>query len=272
MIDVAVVGAGLFGTIITDALRKQGMQVALIDDHKPARGSDPAACLMKPSWLSTVGKAVYNPALEMLNGLYGVQKIPFKTQLGSVEVFWVPPSTILQQQKVSIVGTVELIRPKGPPYTLVLKDATELQARVVIVAAGIWTEELVPLVRQTVHVGMAFLWPRERIAEPFIKVWAPYKQIVAFNREDGLWVGDGNSILRQEWGPGGHAQAGYRRCVDAVKCSAQPIILFGSRPYHHSRPCLLREFKPSLWVATGGAKNGTMAAGWCAAQLIKALA
>jgi hypothetical protein len=37
------------------------------------------------------------------------------------------------------------------------------------------------------------------------------------------------------------------------------------------KPCYLAEVRPQLWVATGGAKNGTLAAAWCAHELVQKL-
>jgi hypothetical protein len=48
--------------------------------------------------------------------------------------------------------------------------------------------------------------------------------------------------------------------------------LYGVRPYSKDakkskKPCYLQEMQPGLWAATGGAKNGTIAAGWAADQI-----
>jgi glycine/D-amino acid oxidase-like deaminating enzyme len=144
------------------------------------------------------------------------------------------------------------------------------EARTVVVAAGIWTELLLPEVKQRGLAGMAFLWPGEKIEVPFVRPWAPFKQIVAFNREDGLWAGDGTSIVWKNWSVK-HEEATWRRCTSAVGVEAEPARIFGVRPYHSMKPCYLGEVRPRLWVATGGAKNGTLAAGWCAHELVEKL-
>jgi glycine/D-amino acid oxidase-like deaminating enzyme len=49
-------------------------------------------------------------------------------------------------------------------------------------------------------------------------------------------------------------------------------VLTGLRPYvPGAKPCVLAEPHPGLWVVTGGAKNGTAAAGWAARKLSEAL-
>lgn len=266
MKDVAIIGGGLFGSIIAQALA-YNHGVTVYDDARAEAGSKPAACLMKPGWFSALGKKVYDPSLDLLSEIYGVREIRFKAGPTSVSVFWVPPAKILDRRAYTVNASIRGIKKTSTGFDLYNKTEVIGEARKVVVAAGIWTQLLVPEIEQRSQAGMAFLWPEQRIEEPFIKVWAPYKQVVAFNRGDGLWVGDGNAILRSNWTET-HAKQSAARCKYGV---GEPKRLFGIRPYHKDRPCLLREVRPGLWVASGGAKNGTLAAGWCASQLRKAL-
>lgn len=267
--DVAVVGAGLFGSIIAKALRGLGKSVVVFDARYPEAGSKPAACLMKPGWFSALGKAVYDPALATLERLYGLQELQFRVSTGvKVKVFWVSPAKILSEPHE--VGPVRLLR-RGKHWVFGADD--QFEARMVVVAAGIWTSLLVPEVQQKGQAGVAFLWPQETIEQPFVKVWAPYKQIVGFNRGDGLWISDGTAILRRNW-TGAREEQCLNRCVRAVGQDldhSPPVRLFGIRPYHAMKPCYLAEVRPQLWVATGGAKNGTLAAAWCAHELVRKL-
>lgn len=262
-LDVVIVGAGLFGSILGKALSQAGRQVTLFDDRRPEAGSIPAACLIKPSWITSLGKPIYEPALAMLEALYEVQIIKFKTGPLFTDVYWIPPKEILSlpYQK----GTVRRIMRDGQGWGLIIDDKF-IHTRMVVVAAGIWSSLLLPEVKQKSLAGMAFLWSQEKIDQPFIKPWAPYKQVVGFNRGDGLWIGDGSAILRQNWTEE-YAQKSYLRC--AGFSSIPPKRLFGIRPYHENKQGLLKEVKPNLWVASGGAKNGTLAAGWCAYEIVR---
>lgn len=266
MHDVIVIGAGLFGSTIAAAFRKQGRGVLVIDDAREGAGSKPAACLMRPSWFSSLGKDVYEPALALLDDLYTVRDITFKVLRASVGVHWCDPAKILQPptvkdsiRKLERFGSHWIARGKHLDY----------EAKLVVVAAGYWSPLLAAVDGGLVgQAGMACLWPGESIEEPFIKVWAPYKQITAFNRGDGLWAGDSNSVRVDRWGETDCA-ATERRVSEAVGATARPKRLFGIRPYTKEKPCYLKQPQKGLWVATGGAKNGTLAAGWCASQLIK---
>ncbi len=272
MPDAIVVGAGLFGQIITKALRAHDRDVVMLDANHAMAGSGPAACLMKPSWFSSLGRDVYKPSLRLLNELYDVQEVKFAmrprvcnigARLAYMNVPWIRPATILAPiptyADVSAVvpGRVETAR--GQVY----------EAPLIVVATGIWTERLLPQYRQQGQMGAAFLW-KDPIDEPFIHPYAPYRQIVAFNRGDGLWVGDGTSIKQENW-TADRLEISKERCADSVgrhrseRFNDGPIVLQGIRPYAKGhRPCLLEEVTEGLWVASGGAKNGTIAAGYCA--------
>lgn len=269
--DAIVIGAGLFGQIITKALHEQGREVLMLDNQLPGAGSKPAACLMKPSWFSSMGKDKYDPALKLLDELYGIVDLKFDLvpkitrgkPIASATVHWIPPSRILDH--VSTYDTVFSIR-----KNMVVCDIRGvLSAPLIIVAAGIWTERLLPQYKQLGQKGAAFVWKGKYINNPFIRPWAPYKQLVAFNRGDGVWVGDGTAIKQENWTSERTKQC-LRRCEDAMEghilsTVEQPKPLLGVRPYFKNhKPCLLEEVEPGLWVASGGAKNGTVAAGYCA--------
>ena len=281
--DAIVIGAGLFGSIIAAELRSRDLNVLVIDDMWPGSGSKPAACLMKPSWYAGLGEDVAKPALELLDRLYGVHQIKFKVSLTSANVFWVAPSDILPRTMpwYGSVGHVEAV-PGGWQVTAApLGGGTEdlvCSAPLLVVAAGIWTPQLAQVDGGLkAQAGMAFLWPNMQLDQPFIDPWAPYRQLVAFNRGDGLWVGDGSAIKEENWNQA-RTDMVYERCARAVGRlgfgdveNGRAVGIFGIRPYSAMKPCYLKEEQPGLWVATGGAKNGTMAAGWCAHQISAAL-
>ena len=279
MYDAVVVGAGIFGSLITRALRRSGMTVLALDAKLENSGSRPAACLMRPGWFSSLGKEVYDPAIKQLSDLVGVKDLTFRVnKMATATVYWCDPKRVLLDQNECQTGLVGLIIPTTDGYLVEYRNiqrSASARTRMVVLATGIWTPQLRPEIKVDAQAGVAWLWPNEKIEEPFVKVWAPYKQIVAFNRGDGLWVGDGLSV--KNWSKAYRDQS-YYRCSDAAgitrkSLAASPIELFGYRPYvRDAKPCFLKEVKPGFWVATGGAKNGTIAAGWCADQITRKVA
>jgi glycine/D-amino acid oxidase-like deaminating enzyme len=276
MLDAVVIGAGIFGSLITRALRRSGLEVVTIDARRKGAGSPPAACLMRYGWFSALGKEVYVPALQKLDDLVGVQELTFQiNNLKSATIQWCNPKQLLLDRSEIREGDVFRIWPERGHWLVSLSnqklEPILLQTKLVIVAAGIWTKLLVPEIDVVGQAGVAWLWPTGKIELPKIKVWAPYKQLVAFNRGDGLWVGDGTSLQELDAARKYQSRIRCERFISAPATS-NPRELFGYRPYvKGAKPCFLKEIKRGLWIATGGAKNGTLAAGWCADQIARAV-
>ena len=101
MRDVIIVGGGLFGSIAAAALRGAGMDVMLIDDGRPRSGSRAAGCLMKPSWLSKMGKDNVDASFRLLDRLYGLRTVPLRAGPLSVSAEWINPDIILGSERVT---------------------------------------------------------------------------------------------------------------------------------------------------------------------------
>lgn len=271
--DILVIGAGIFGQIITATLRKKGADVGIMDAGFEGSGSKPAACLMKPSWFSSLGKDNYSPALQTLDECYEIQRVFFKAGPITTEVMWIDPLTILGKSFIK-KAVVKLAKPDSK-WRVTTHDGQEYTAKQVILATGVWANTLIQqqVPGLAAKTGVAFLWPKARIGQPFIRPWAPFKQIVAFNRGDGLWVGDGTAIKEKNW-TADRLDQSARRCATAVtQYRTDATALVGQRPYANTsgEPCYLAEHD-GVTVVTGGAKNGTIAAGWAAYHIARRLA
>lgn len=281
-LDVLVIGAGLFGQVIRAALVREGMSVLCVDAHRPGSGSLPSACLMKPSWFSGMDREYTNPSLQLLDDIYGVQNLTFR--VGPVKtdsVLWCDPAAILSGPAQR--GTVEELPAGSGPVHLRLPEVSdgtvvELRPRHVVVAAGAWSGQLLPIQGLDGKAGVSVRYHKLRLRDNFIRPWAPYKQLVAFNLpgDRGVWVGDGSAIKVPNW-TSERQQLSIDRCHKAVGSpSTRGVATWGVRPYIpkrllRGRPCLLEEARQGVWVATGGAKNGTVAAGWAAHELARRL-
>lgn len=267
MIDATVVGAGIFGSVIAAVLRRDGHEVLVVDAAFEGGGSRPSGNLMKPSWFSSLGKDTYSPALATLDEVCGVEDIAFRVGPAQATVHFCPPSRLLVDPDLSL--RVEAVYPSDSGWVVDVGAGGTFESRRVILATGVWTPELVDIAVDG-RAGVSFLWPGRTIDRPFIRLWAPYKHLAAFNRGDGLWIGDGSAIKTENWQPS-RTEACLGRCRKALKEAAPdppPQQLFGVRPYiRGAKPCYLSEYRPGLWVATGGAKNGLIAAGWAGYQV-----
>jgi hypothetical protein len=278
--DSIVIGNGLFGSLITRGLRELGRNVLLVGDNKEDAGSPPAACLMNPAWFKKLGSDVSEPAVSWLANRFNLHNLPFRetTQSGKVKAtrsWFIEPSEMLL--KPDLDQHVELVTRRGPQLHAILcctEMGTELwhEARQVVVAAGVWSQRLVPWVDLgiTGKAGVAWLLPEW--AGPgfnFMDYWAPFKQIVGFQRGDGFWINDGSAILRQNWSAELERSCLQRTMGTFLKhrgtmAIVEPKRLFGIRPYTKVKPCYLEEVTDGLWVAVGAAKNGTLLGGYCA--------
>ncbi len=280
-VDTVIIGGGLFGKVIAKALTSVGHETVVVDAQKDDAGSRPAACLMKPSWFSGLGKEIYEPSLRLLGEVYAVKDIDFRVGPATATVHWIRPRDIL-----SYPHTYARVTHIEPGLVTALDARAVMQqwrTRNIIVAAGVWSNRILNLIGKYVpnltgRAGTAWLWPNLTVDEPFVRPWAPYRQLVAFNRGDGLWMGDGTSIKTGNW-TREHDKRSLSRCIDALpqtvpRSSYNPVMerLHGIRPYIPKvKHAVLEDLGGGIWVATGGAKNGTIGAGWCAHQLRDAL-
>lgn len=285
--DVLIIGAGLFGTIIGDWLLRGGRSVAIVDAERQFAGSKPAACLMKPSWLNTMSRAEQAQSMGVLDKLYGVQDLSARVNFGKhVKVHWVPPAAILGGVNRYFKATVVAIGEDfdGPWYYL--QEANGLtgekyRAKTIIVAAGIWSDQLVMVPNLSGSMGVAFTWKGisnysgdssevPGLPPPAIKVWAPYKQVVSLQRApDELWCGDGTAVKQASMDKA-RIDACLKRCAEFVGMPAyEAQHLIGIRPTIKGMraPAWVERVDKNIWVATGGAKNGTAGAGWAAYRL-----
>lgn len=265
MKSVIVVGTGIFGSIIARELSKRFV-VITIDSKKPLSGSKPAACLMKPSWFSGMGKDVIDKSFRILEE-YGIDDIKFKVGPLSQNVHWINPKKILiEPDFTDEVISIEKVHngwQVNMSSTGFFIDYT-MKADYLVIAAGVWSEHLVKIDGgQQKQAGVSFIWSQEVIEQPVIKPWAPYKQFVAFNRGDGVWAGDGTAIKYENW-TDKRVNDSYNRCHSNLGYETPVTTIVGLRPYTKNKPCYLKKEDDGLWIATGGAKNGTVAAGYCA--------
>lgn len=284
MYDFVVVGAGLFGSIISRTLTESGATVAVVDDGRPLSGSVPAACLMKPGWASSMHFDEYADAILLLEELYGPVtelKLRARPLAKQISVTWLDPKKILSKAAARPEHYRDRVSVAADKYVKLESTNIVLEARIaVIVCTGAWAEELIPSLsgRITPKGGWAFTWSGQ-IADPFLQVWAPYRQLIGFNRgPDEIWCGDGTALIKKSFTSCGSMVKSMQRCIDALGSEVSPAngpkILAGYRPYFTGpkAPALIEKVSPGLYVATGGGKNGTLGAAWAARQLRDRLA
>src|ERR1700722_18892550 len=104
-----VVGAGLFGSQAAAHARSRGLPVLVFDPGLSGAASPAAAGLFKEAWLGSKLKHHLQPALSLLDRLFGVRHVDLTHPDGAREsLLFVPPSAILEpapiRQAVTVVG------------------------------------------------------------------------------------------------------------------------------------------------------------------------
>jgi glycine/D-amino acid oxidase-like deaminating enzyme len=272
--DVIVVGAGIIGATIALALRREGRKVTLLDRGETMAGTIASGGHLKPSWFGSLKKKDYEPAMELLDDVWGLIEEKFAIKLGiGTTVYRVDTDKVLALKKT--VADVTKIRVSGKCPTVTLSSGKVLECKLLIVATGVWANELCPSVTTKAKQGVSFRF-RGGLPEPFIKPWAPYKQIVAHQQNSKeIWIGDGTAIYPKNWTIERENQS-LLRCKKALKTDkeykALYRCLYGLRPYitECKDPCLVKKVNKKVWIVTGAGKLGTIAAGWAARRIIDA--
>lgn len=264
-----IVGSGLFGSMIAHGLRARGEEVTLVDCNRKFRGSGPAACLMKPSWMTSLD---YKPPLAFLEEHVGVETITFsiKTAIGKLaksDVFWSDPRRIMCFGDEVVDDRVVAIR----PGEIDLKSGKTMKGNI-IVAAGVWTADLLAeyeLPTITALCGSA-LFSKGKVEDPTIYAYAPYRQAVWFNRGKNMrWFGDGTALIKKSFTEEAVAKT-LTRGMEMAGFPEDAEVVSGMRPYAKGeKNGVFRILAKGLAVSTGGAKNGTILA---ANHAIQALA
>jgi glycine/D-amino acid oxidase-like deaminating enzyme len=276
MKDAIVVGGGIIGATVALALRKTGREVLLLDDGRPMSGTAPSGGHLKPSWFSGMKKDEYDPAMELLEDIWGMTSENFQIRPTGVQtkVYRVDTDKVLDIFKTrATVTSIEHLENFPLVRFRQLSANKEERCRLLVVATGAWCKELLPELTVQAKQGVSFRVTGS-IATPFIKPWAPYKQIVAHQQEEKeIWIGDGTAILSKNWEEK-HILACQERCLAALPPDSRKVhrVVSGFRAYikDKSGPCLLKQLGPRAWVTTGAGKGGTIAAGWAARRILDA--
>lgn len=281
MVDAIVIGAGLFGQIIARGLMETGRKVHILDNQEPHAGSPPAACLIRKEWSGKLPEGVFDTGMKWLMDHYLLHEKKLhqfgNTKISKVTAFWFDPKDLLAHRS-ACAAKADPPTQDGKRWTVGAQFSdgyTELYEKVplVVVAAGIWSQQLVPWYNMQLvgKAGLATLY-RDVKQPNFIVPWAPYKQIVGFDRGDGYWVSDGSAILTDNWSDQRKRES-RDRCNLQLKAEPENRLvskeLFGIRPYTVQQPCICEQVKPGLWVAVGARKNGTLLGAWCAQKIAK---
>ena len=280
--NIIIVGAGLFGCIAAAWARKAGHNVTVISESRPFEASKASGCVLAPSWLSALSKQELQTAMQVLEELYPVHDITFNEGgLLPFKAKRVHPDDVLFapdiEAKVLSVG--DGVVKYQEPHSAGTQRTGTLRGTV-LVAAGIWCQELISDMPAIKGLYGASLRVYGLKTQPKLKVYAPYKQAVMFNIDPKTaWFGDGSALIESTWRKEreDRIQRTTARMVDMSGTTGQgfsrkAVVTEGARPQVDGhKNGYLRQVSPKLWVSTGGAKNGTALAALQAFRFVEAL-
>lgn len=261
MKPVYIVGNGMFGRIASDVLTTAGVENIVFDSELRNSGTRASGNITKPSWVSGLGETA-RQAYRNLDSLYGLEKFSPTIAFGkTIDLFFVPKVRMPYEKR--IVGNVTEV---GDGYLVI---GGERKEGIILVAAGVWSEDLVSMPTIDSIVGCSFVFKKPNHTPQF-SVWAPYKQAISYGYglDDRVWFGDGTAIKAKNW---------QKERIDSSLLRAvshglnNPIeINVGYRPYvkGHKNGYFTQVF-PNTWVSTGGGKNGIVLAMIQAQQFLK---
>lgn len=287
--EVIVIGNGVMGSTIASWLRLKGREVLTLDDGRPESGTSASGGLIKPSKLNGLTPVEEAEVRGVLDPLFGLTR----------EVFTIRPSFDLVKTEIWRINmdrvrtapstkfkVTEIKRGEAGEDSIVLGEGAEgpeeHRCGILILAAGYWCMELLPEIfppgSLTAKKGVSFRF-KGKIDRPFVKMWAPYKQVTVHNTdymdEKVIWAGDGTGLKLENWREGIEAECLVR--IRKEFPDGEAMIPFaetpGLRPFHKDkdRPCFVKEAYPRVWVATGAGKFGGISAAWAARKIEREL-
>lgn len=265
--DLLVVGAGLFGSVIGRYAQRLGLKVRWVDSADPRSASKASAGLFKPEWLTAMSKERMGQAMLVLQSLAQLDHVELETPVKKLVLQCIPPSRLLvKDPKLVTHGVANLVASSDTGGQVHLLGGEVLEAKYVVVAAGVGVNDIVGTkVNVTAKAGVAFTWKRTPKDVNRFDVWAPYKQTMVFERDPGvMWGGDGTALKPESLTEQRAGESALRvgKLAQWNKLGVVPQRMVGYRPFVEGhKGGLLLQVQPNVWVATGGGKIGTVAAG-----------
>jgi glycine/D-amino acid oxidase-like deaminating enzyme len=260
---IGIVGGGLTGCIIGSYLRNKGYQVDIYDNYDVRGASKAALGLVAPQWVSRIDNV--DIGLEVLESLGEEYNEEYHFEIRN------PVKNFIQ--KIKRFNVQKLIQDScviNRIVTHVYNDKigiTDLAQYVfydkIIVCAGIWSDKLLTKCPKLFGKVGTTLFYDSSMAGNKIIAYAPFKQAITFkDKQNRRWFADGTAILDGNYDPH-HIKRTVERAAKYTdfQVGGYDHYLTGIRPFIKCNPNgICEKVSNTLWVATGGGKNGTILA------------
>jgi glycine/D-amino acid oxidase-like deaminating enzyme len=290
-----IIGAGLFGSMITRYFRDRGIFVTLMDSEDKLAASKCAVGVYKESWTNGY-KEQYQVSKQVLNEYNLIEELDFvnlnilldeNSKKSPYEKYLHIKCEEILNIKPDIIGEVVRIDNNVVKYKPKEDDSQtppkKLDADFVIVAAGYQTERLLlssgykdaPLIEK--YWG-AVLDVNKEIEQCRIMQWAPYRQSIVLKTSDKKFLfGDGTKVKNFESKPEEVERVSARMVQHLQQITMLSDISKITGTREGIRPILPKEDKNNfirvhddkLISATGGGKNSSMLCGFIAKTIFE---
>lgn len=261
---IYIVGNGMFGRVAHDLLEANGFESKIIDNNQENAGTKASGNITKPSWVSGLGKES-DLAYKELDTLYGLDKISPKFVGKSIDLFYVARKKFRKNPDIS-----DTVTEVGDGWV-----ETERLGRLegtILVAAGVWSSELIPMPQIDTIVGISFIFDKSD-HEPKFSVWAPYKQAISYPISGWqIWFGDGTAIKKKNFDVMKRLADSINRAKSHGIETPPHVTHIGYRPYvKNHKDGYFDQVYGKTWVSTGGGKNGIVLAAIQARKFLETL-
>lgn len=303
--DVVIIGCGLVGGMTAKYLRKQGLEVVVVDDENLMSGSKCSFGVWKEGWVNKVIKEEYKDGKDLLDEFGGgitetefiIKPKPYKSRSMvdkyivkktlKREIFNHVHCELIMKELLVVRGKVDSI--EGNRVTVIKnkKDKEVIVAKLIVVAAGVWTTDI--LLENGLNIDLPYLdfqWGSvfrlkglDLPLENQLREWSPYKHSLYFRTSFNTAIfGDGVTVKNPK-------ENDERLKVNSDRILIHMGELLGSRKYGGNIVDIQEGYRPYLnkektmtgkfvnrhsdWVisATGGAKNSVVLCGHMAKEV-----
>ncbi len=274
VLDCVIIGGGVIGATISKSFTKQGIDHVILDCRKEMAGTTPSGGHLKMSWLG-MKEQEYTPLLHHLDNIWGLCEDEFVVYPSKKKekVYRLDTDLVTNYYQCANEEVINIEQVNN--YPTVITAQTRYRCRMLIVAAGVWSKDLLSkhtnkLRDLKAKQGVSFRFSGK--IDPFIKPWAPYKQITCHQQSlNEVWIGDGTAILAKNWTQE-IVDRCRSRCTQELPNLEYSKELQGYRPVltpvNINEPCFMDRITQRVWIVTGASKKGTIAAAWAADKLV----
>lgn len=286
--SVVIIGAGLFGSMISKYLKSRGIDCLIVDRNDIMNASKCSSGIFRPGWAGKIQPEV-SVSLPIIEKFVSIVPLPIFDGDKEIQttIDFIDCNLILNEE--FLAGDVVRCTKDKTAIRSVIVDVegveVEIECDHLVVAAGSYTNTLlaklgIPTVFQLDSYWGAVVHTSDLPKRNYIQTWAPYKQMYGLTLERGGknvgYFTMGTAVKNPPVGGDNRTLAGGGKLVQyaAAACHMKQIIEIpeGLRPFFAEKGGevdFVNNHGLNVISATGGAKNSTLLCGYAAKRVFE---